>query len=412
MKKLSNITESVWNDIRRRGIGTDVKREDDVNHLNRNEFYEYLKSKYDKLSHMISEDPSEIHIKFGWSYYPKHDYTIDIHWVEKNNIKNLYLNGLHVYGGKDELYNLCKQNFKTGTENDNISNKEIIDIIEFILDYISTHKNIESPMFESVWNDIRRRGIGADIKQEDGRKVTTCLGVDITLKQADCDYDGLIRDIVVGKNEYEFGIHDRKYMYEVVKLTPDEMINVRKCEAPYDYLIYDGLNGTDLYACFSSYDELLEFQLDDEFQDKYCEEDYISICGCIATKLKEIGDCFVWVPSRKPMMLDYGKRKDEDSYSYRDRIDTSKYESDYMLELISEEDVYYWTSSHPYEEGDDLLSFKEDIIDKFPELDDMDFVHWNYHNNNGYFIAIPAYNINNILNIRKYREFAKKWFKA
>ena len=269
-----------------------------------------------------------------------------------------------------------------------------------------------SNITESVWGDIRRRGNGAEVKKEDGKKVHTCLGVDITIKQADCDYDGLIKDIIVGNNEYEFGIQNRKYMYEVQKLTPDEMINVRKFEAPYDYLIYDGLHGTDLYACFSSYSELLEFNLDDEFSDKYCEEDYISVCRAIATKVKEIGDCFVFVPSGKSMMLDYGKRKDEDDHSYRYRIDTSKYERDYGLELISEEDVYYWTSSHTYEDGDDLLSFKEDIIDEFPELIDMDFVCWNYHNDNGYFIAIPAYNINNILNIRKYREFAKKWFKA
>ena len=396
MKKLSQITESVWNDIRKRGNGSDVKKEDNVNILNRNEFYEYLKSEYSKLSNFITEDPSEIHIKFGWSYYPKHDYTIDIHWVESNNIKNLYLNGLHVYEGSDELYKLCRKNFKTGTENDNISNQEIIEIIDFILDYISSHKNIECPMFESVWNDIRKRGNGSEIKQEEGRKVTTCLGVDITLKQPDCDYDGLIHDIVVGRNEYEFGIQNARD----VKCTPDEMINVRKFLAPYDYLIYDGGHGTDLVACFSSYDELIEFQLDDEFEDKYCEEDYISICRCIATKMKEVGDSLVYIPSGKSFALGV------------DRQDTSEYERDYGLELISEEDVYYWTSSHTYEDGDDLLSFKEDIIDEFPELKDIDFVCWSYSHNGGYYIAIPAYNISNILNIRKYQEFTKKWFKA
>ena len=253
-----------------------------------------------------------------------------------------------------------------------------------------------SQITESVWNDIRKRGNGAEIKQEEGRRVTTCLGIDITLKQADCDYDGLIHDIIVGKNEYEFGIQNARD----VKCTPDEMINVRKFQAPYDYLIYDGGHGTDLIACFSSYDELIEFQLDDEFQDKYCEEDYISICRAIATKMKEIGDSLVYIPSGKSFMLG------------TDRQDTSEYERDYGLELISEYDVYYWMCSHSYEEGDDLLSFKEDIIGEFPELKDQDFIAWSYTNNGGCYIAIPTYDINNILNIRKYQEFAKKWFKA
>lgn len=40
------IKESVWNDIRKRGVGADVKKEDDVNLLDRDGFYEYLINHY------------------------------------------------------------------------------------------------------------------------------------------------------------------------------------------------------------------------------------------------------------------------------------------------------------------------------------------------------------------------------
>ena len=253
-----------------------------------------------------------------------------------------------------------------------------------------------SKIDESLWGNIRDRVNGDTVKAEDGKKVTTCLGIDIVIKQSDCDYDGLIHDIVVGKNEYEFGIQKLNDM----SYTPDERVNVIYFRAPYDYLIYEGGHGTDLVARFSSYDELLEFQLDDDFQDKYCEEDYISICRAIATKVKEVGDCLIYVPSRNTFMLSV------------DRHDTYDYERDYALELISENDMFNWICDHADEDETDIMTFKEDIIDEFPELKDQDFLGWSYTHNGGCHIAIPAYNINNLMNIRKYREFTKKWFKV
>ena len=160
------IKESIWSDIQDRSMGKTVRKEDAVNNLDRNEFYDYLKNKYNKFTHLISKDPSEIHIKLGWSYFPQRDYIIDIHWVEKNEIKNLYLNF-----GPCELNTLCHKNFKIGTSNDGISNEEILNIIDFCLDYISSHKEIESPLNESIWSDIQDRSMGKTIREED--KITT-----------------------------------------------------------------------------------------------------------------------------------------------------------------------------------------------------------------------------------------------
>jgi hypothetical protein len=254
-----------------------------------------------------------------------------------------------------------------------------------------------SKIVESLWSDLQDRSSGDVVRKEDGIKVHTCLDIDILLKNPNCDYNGLIHDIVVGgDNEYEFGIHKLNDM----SYTPDERVNVMKFGAPYDYLIYEGGHGTDLVATFSSYSELLEFNLDDDFEDEYCEEDYISICRGIATKVKEIGDCFVYVPRRNTFMISV------------DRQDTSDYEGDYCLELISENGMFDWIVEHSDEQDIDLNDFKNDIIDEFPELRDMDFIGWSYTNNGGCYVGIPAYNINNLLNIRKYKEFTEKWFKV
>ena len=166
------IEESLWSEIQDRSSGDAIRKEDDVNLLDRDEFYDYLKNKYNKISHMISKNPSEINIKLGWSYFPKRDYIIDIHWVEKNKIKNLYLNF-----GQCELDTLCRKNFKIGTSNDDISNEEILDIIDFCLDYISSHKEIESPMNESIWSDIQDRSSGKVVRREDDVNILDINGL-------------------------------------------------------------------------------------------------------------------------------------------------------------------------------------------------------------------------------------------
>ena len=47
IKKISNIKESIWSDIQDRSMGKTVRKEDDINLLNFDEFIEYLKKSYD-----------------------------------------------------------------------------------------------------------------------------------------------------------------------------------------------------------------------------------------------------------------------------------------------------------------------------------------------------------------------------
>ncbi len=254
-----------------------------------------------------------------------------------------------------------------------------------------------SKLQESFWGDVHKRSIGDEVRKEDGTIVDTCIGVKILLKNPSCDYNKLIKDIIVGNNEYEFGIQPLKDQ----PYTPDERVNVMKFVAPYDYLIYEGGSGTDLVAKFSSYSEIIDWKLGDGFEDEYSEEDYISICKGIATFVKGVGDCFVFVPSHDIFTISV------------DTIDTSKYELNYALELISENELYHWSIEQDTDDIRELLNdFKLDITEEFYELKNEDFLCWSYTHNGGCFIAIPSYNINNLMNIRKYREFTKKWFKV
>ena len=252
---------------------------------------------------------------------------------------------------------------------------------------------------ESIWSDIQDRSMGKTRRKEDGVKVHTCIDVDIYLKNAsDSNYDELIKEILSYNDsyvEYKVGIlsvRDKAY-------SPEEMKNMRAFEAPYSYLIFDGRYGTSLVAEFWTYDEMKDFDLDD-FEDRICEEDYISICKGIATKLKEIGGSIEYLPRNNTSYI--GNKKNN-----------MNYEGDYVLQLIDESDVNNWEVEYvdKYGEGStdfSLDDYKESMIDAFPELDDVEFITWSY-NNYACSIGIPI-TATTVKNFKKYKEYTKNWF--
>ena len=253
---------------------------------------------------------------------------------------------------------------------------------------------------ESIWSDIQDRSMGKTRRKEDGVKVHTCIDVDIYLKNAsDSNYDDLIKEILSYNDSYVeykvsiLNVRDKAYSTEEIK-------NMRAFEAPYSYLIFDGRYGTSLVAEFWTYDEVKDFDLDD-FEDRICEEDYISICKGIATKLKEIGGSIEYLPRNKGSFI-------ETKYD-----DISHYDSDYVLQLIDESDVSNWEIQYTdkYGEGSTTFSlddYKESMIDAFPELDDIVFITWSY-NNYACNIGIPI-TATTVKNFKKYKEYTKNWF--
>lgn len=251
---------------------------------------------------------------------------------------------------------------------------------------------------ESIWSDIQDRSMGKTRRKEDVVKVHTCIDVDIYLKStSDFHYDELIKVILSYNDsyvEYKVGIlsvRDKAY-------SPEEMKNMRAFEAPYSYLIYDGRYGTSLVAEFLTYDEMKDFGPDD-FEDRICEEDYISICKGIATKLKEIGGSIEHLP--------------RDISYIGNKKNNMNYDGDYVLQLIDESDVWNWEIEYTDKYGDgststSLEDFQESMIDTFPELDDVVFITWSY-NNYACNIGIPI-TATTVKNFKKYKEYTKNWF--
>ena len=250
-----------------------------------------------------------------------------------------------------------------------------------------------SNIMESIWSDMQDRGTGDIKKKEDGIKVHTCLDVDIFVS-ADCDYDSAIQYIL---NHF---IDDDSIMFVVnvrdSKYTPDEMVNIRKWQAPYTYMIYEGGYGTDLILDFEPYDTLVENEY--EICEYVSEKDYPAICRGIAEKMKQFGGNISYVHNKAWVIN--GDRRDIEKYMYN-----------YAFKLIDEGDVYYWTSEEENQDRSDYVNeFIEDMQNSFGAIGDQDFIGWSF-NNYGISFAIPI-NFDNLLNLKDYIEYTQKWFEV
>ena len=293
-------------------------------------------------------------------------------------------------------------NFNSDLSKWNVSNgigmKHMFDGCKSLQQIPSWYMKKQSKITESIWSDIQDRSMGKTRRKEDGVKVHTCIDVDIYLKNTfDSNYDDIIKGILNYNDSYVdyrvgiLSVRDKAYSTE-------EMANMRTFEAPYSYLIYDGRYGTSLVAEFLTYDEMKDFGPDD-FEDRICEEDYISICKGIATKLKEVGDSIEYLP--------------RDISYIGNKKNNMNYDGDYALQLIGESDVNNWEVEYvdKYGKGStstSLEDFKEDMIYAFPELDDVEFITWSY-NKYACNIGIPI-TATTVKNFKKYKEYTKNWF--
>ena len=417
MKKLSKITESIWSDMQDRSAGETIRKEDkfnpdyvdfgdditvywaidnleidgegkfyfdDIKDYNNNGWRLPTVDEVNQLKWniWISWNKGCNHLKFddGNELKLKTNGSGGFHmWTKEINTK--FPNAAYAYGF-DNSHDFDITSF----------NKSINRLFVFLVK--------DKKITESIWSDMQDRSAGEVRRKEDGVKVHTCIDVDIYLKNtSDSHYDDLIKEILNYNDsyvDYKVGIlnvRDKAYSTE-------EMKNMIAFEAPYAYLIYAGRYGTSLVAEFWTYDEMKDFRLDD-FEDRICEEDYISICKGIATKLKEVGDSIEYLPRGKGSFI----KTKYDNISY--------YNGDYVLQLIDESDVWNWEIEYTDKYGDgststSLEDFQESMIDTFPELDDVVFITWSY-NNYACNIGIPI-TATTVKNFKKYKEYTKNWF--
>ena len=188
------IEESIWSDIQDRSSGDTVRKEDDINNLDLNEFYAYIKDQYktkveyidlvamggengDVLGVDITENvilfykPKRGHILLSWSrvkiHMPFFDELTDRFKVENPNAMR-----------------------KIITEKDgSCTNKTFVDVIDFFLGHKGTIMN------ESIWSDIQDRSAGDTVRKEDE--------YDIDEKELERSVDTCIKTYVIGFIYYD-----------------------------------------------------------------------------------------------------------------------------------------------------------------------------------------------------------------
>ena len=160
------ITESVWSDIRKQGLGGEVKKEDDINNLDIDGLYEYLKDTY-KLSrfgesfsrNVVKINDETISIPILMEYVPKNmPQTLYFSIKSKNDEKYISISP-SLRNWAPDVYNLLKHHFtfdevvkkqneivgvhyikikpKDGSE---VTNKFYIDLIDFTLENVNDYK--------------------------------------------------------------------------------------------------------------------------------------------------------------------------------------------------------------------------------------------------------------------------------
>ena len=159
------IEESLWSEIQDRSSGDAIRKEDDVNLLDLDEFYEYIKEHYKanvKYYAMGGGSGAAISVDITEDilllYKPKRGHIL-LSWTETKIPMSFF----------DELEDRFKiENTSTMrriiTEKDgSCTNKTFVNTIEFVLG----HK--ESIMNESIWSDMQDRSTGDTVRKEDER---------------------------------------------------------------------------------------------------------------------------------------------------------------------------------------------------------------------------------------------------
>ncbi len=216
------IEESIWSDIQDRSAGDTVRKEDDINTLDLNDFYAYIKDQYktkveyidldamggengDVLSVDITENvilfykPKRGHILLSWSRIkipmPFFDELIDRFKVENPHSMR-----------------------KIITEKDgSCTNKTFVDVIDFFLG----HK--ETIMNESIWSDIQDRSAGDTVRKEDEydidedeleRNVDHCIKTYVISSVYYDKYDGSSDTFLKCIQEWDRSICGNPHLYD------------------------------------------------------------------------------------------------------------------------------------------------------------------------------------------------------
>ena len=210
MRKLSKLQESIWSDIQDRSSGEQIRKEDDINFLDRDGLYDYICANYEILKSRLA---GIINSKtFNTLIVPvlmlEHSHTIEQLFFnfKFNKIRVMYSFPYSVEGLFDKLVD----NFQLkqeGTGDDicyvispkdesKVTNKFFIDLIDFIIENIPDKLKVikKTTVNESVWSDIQDRSSGEITRKED----------DVNLMNKDGFFDYLTKHYNIDAEYYMF----------------------------------------------------------------------------------------------------------------------------------------------------------------------------------------------------------------
>ena len=222
IKKNNEIKESIWSDMQDRGNGDIIKAEDDINNMDYESLYEYVKENYEIDVDQMgwAEDTNNPDNTYFYTYVP-------ILSTKERNDAVYYLcrdfsmpctvsiNSEITHDYDSKIYKTLKDNYivkpidsdflsispKNGGK---VDNEFFLEVLNFIIDntdetYLNVrHKSVN----ESVWSDMQDRGSGDLIKKEDD------LDVDLMDHNEFCDYLNDHYKARLGKIEYSSSLNE------------------------------------------------------------------------------------------------------------------------------------------------------------------------------------------------------------
>ena len=172
------LKESVWSDIRKKSLGTDKRKEDEINHMNGDDFYDYLNRLYvgsgrDTISGPFTDDTIVIPMISNNTYFnleieyepgrTKIDFITvpDLCLMMYDDLSEVF--GVMGYADDESRIAICPKEYG------DLTNTFVIDVIDYFLDNSSDpRKNtFKKVVDESVWSDIRKKSLGKEERIED-----------------------------------------------------------------------------------------------------------------------------------------------------------------------------------------------------------------------------------------------------
>ena len=181
---MKDLSESIWGGILDRGAGETIRKEDDVNLLDLDGLYDYIKSRYEKRLFYLDKDT------FGRNN--KRNIVVDVianislftNYDKSGKFDHILLSwtkvkiGMPFFDKLKERFNVQMPNVNRRTipeKDGTCTNQTYIDVIDFFLD------NIDNMLVnESVWGGILDRGTGDSERKEDDVNLLDLNGL--------CDY--------------------------------------------------------------------------------------------------------------------------------------------------------------------------------------------------------------------------------